>query len=173
MSRHGLLRQDLVNRCIAGVVAIASVICVGCGSSQPPTYPVQGTVRFADGQPVPVGTIEFRSQSDGRIAKGPLNQQGHFQLSTFHNNDGAVAGQHQVIVIQHFDPTVWSTQRTPDFASAAEHMAHDRTAGLVNRRFADYKTSELTVNVRPRSDNPIDLNVGVPAPLPNSKRPNR
>src|SRR5687768_12763016 len=91
------------------VIALAG----GCGDGRPATFPVQGTVRFQSGEPVPVGVVEFRSKSDGRIAKGKINQQGRFTVGTFTNDDGAVAGEHQVLVIQHFDPLLWKRTDSP------------------------------------------------------------
>jgi hypothetical protein len=46
----------------------------------------------------------------------------------------------------------------------AEHEQHEDEDGLVHRRFADYRTSGLTVTVRPQLANPIKLVVGKPVP---------
>jgi hypothetical protein len=120
-----------------------------------------------------VGIVEFRLQGDGQIAKGRIDQQGHFQLTTFEDGDGAVAGQHQIVVIQHFDPSVWSTKEPSKRELAAGHSHHEDTAGLVHRRFADYGTAGLSAVVKPQKDNRIDLDVGEPVPLPSSRRNNR
>jgi hypothetical protein len=119
-----------------------------------------------------VGTVEFRSQSDGRIAKGKIDEQGRFQLSTFGNNDGAVGGEHQVVVVQHFDPRVWTAKEISNPALSPGHAEHAHEAGLVHRRYADYKTSGLNAVVKP-NPNSIDLDVGDPVPLPKPRRGNR
>jgi hypothetical protein len=120
-----------------------------------------------------VGIVEFRSQPDGRIAKGQIDPKGHFQLTTFDNDDGAVAGQHQIVVIQHFDPKMWSTTNALEHEQAAGHSHHEDAAGMVHHRYADYRTAGLSAVVKPQRDNRIDLIVGEPVPLPKSRRINR
>jgi hypothetical protein len=171
MSHYGRSRRGRLTFYHASMVAWASVAAAGCSEGRPSTYPVQGSVHFADGRPVRVGIVEFRSQLDGRIAKGQIDQQGHFQLSTFDKDDGAVAGPHQMVVIQHFDPRVWSRKEPANLATGHSHP--EDTAGLVHRRFADYRTSLLTAVVKPQTSNSIDLDVGEPVPLPESRRSNR
>ena len=157
----------------AAVLVVAIATWAGCSDSRPATYPVQGRVHFADGQPVPVGIVEFRSQSDGRIAKGRIDQKGHFVLSTFGKNDGAVAGEHQVIVLQHFDQRVWSAQAPRNRALPPEHGQHEQETVLVHRRFAEYGASGLTAAVKPQPGNPVDLNVGEPMPSRETPPTNR
>jgi hypothetical protein len=120
-----------------------------------------------------VGIVEFRSQPGGRIAKGLIDQHGHFQLTTFDNDDGAVAGQHEIVVIQHFDPKVWSTKKPLKHELTAGHSSHEDAAGMVHRRYADYRTAGLSAVVKPEKDNRIDLDVGEPVSLPESRRINR
>jgi hypothetical protein len=173
MSDHGPSRGHRLTNYFVSTVALASAIAGGCGDGRPPTYPVHGSVHFTDGRPVSVGIVEFRLQSDGRIARGRIDRQGHFQLGTFDNNDGVLAGKHQVIVTQHFDPRVWSTNEAPNHALVDRQTQHQHAAGLVHRRFADYRTSGLIAVVKPQTDNLIDLDVGEPVPLPGSRRSNR
>jgi hypothetical protein len=113
-----------------------------------------------------VGIVEFRSQPEGRIAKGKIDQLGKFQLSTFDVDDGAVAGTHQVVVIQHFDPKVWSRQKRNDRVLSSEHAQHGDDSVLVHRQYAKYESSGLTAVVKPQVDNPIELVVGTPVELP-------
>jgi hypothetical protein len=72
---------------------------IGCGSKAT-TYPAGGKVVHADGKPVSNGSVTFRSQAGERpvTARGPLQQDGTFKLTTFASNDGAVAGKHQALV---------------------------------------------------------------------------
>jgi hypothetical protein len=129
-----------------------TVVC-GCSDGRLPTYPVQGTVRFEDGRAIRVGTVEFRAIDGGHTARGRIGSDGRFTLSTFRDNDGAVAGMHQVIVLQHFDPAVWKTA----------HEDPEHYEFVISRRYADYDASGLTATVKPQSSNQIELVVGKPA----------
>lgn len=89
------------------VISVFIFLVVGCGSQDHRTYPVHGKVLFGDGSPMPGETIEFRNVSQGDaaiIASGIVAEDGTFELITFGNKQGAVAGMHRVIV---------SPKRTP------------------------------------------------------------
>jgi hypothetical protein len=92
---------------------------VGCGrSSAPKTVVVQGKVTYK-GQPVTQGYISFVPAKSGggpvsRPATGTLTADGSYQLSTFGENDGAIPGEYQVVVISK------SGGPTPEEPDAAE-----------------------------------------------------
>jgi hypothetical protein len=82
------------------VVAVVSVSLAGCGGSAPATYRAGGKVVFADGKPLTSGAVELRSM-DGKqhvVARGQIQSDGSFRLSTFGPNDGAVEGEHAALV---------------------------------------------------------------------------
>lgn len=61
-----------------------------------------GTVTFRNGDPVPAGTIDFRSKKDQRLSmNGEILADGSFEISTLHENQnlaGAVEGPCSAIV---------------------------------------------------------------------------
>ena len=100
-------KENYMNRV---VISVFIFLAVGCGSQDHRTYPVHGKVLFGDGSPMPGGTIEFRNVSQGDkpvIASGIVAEDGTFELITFGNKQGAVAGMNRVIV---------SPKRTPPHA---------------------------------------------------------
>jgi hypothetical protein len=113
---------------------------VGCGPQQEATYPVDGLVRFPDGDPVRLGTVEFRRviaanpEAPRWIARGTIDQEGHFTLSTFQPGDGALAGNHEVIVQQ----LIITEDR-----SFADHN-HGRR---VSPHYGDYASSGLKARI--------------------------
>ncbi|MFO0921046.1 MAG: hypothetical protein U0905_00965 [Pirellulales bacterium] len=137
-----------------------SVLLCGCGTSHPPTFPVYGKVMFPDDEPVRIGTVEFRQEGAGQdgnraIARGTIQEDGTFQLSTFNPNDGALAGTHQVTVHQLI---------IVEDQSFASH-GHGRR---VSPKYSDYATSGLKADVKavPSSDkstNQITLRLQVDA----------
>jgi len=116
----------------------------GCGPSHPVTYPVQGSVKFEDGAPVEIGSVEFRSMEgeERTTARGKIEKDGSFTLSTFEPGDGALPGEHQVIV----------QQMVISEGLSAEHHQHGRR---VPRKYADYSQSGLTAEIKAEKSNPI------------------
>ncbi len=133
----GWLRSELM----LGVLLLAAA---GCSSGAPPTYPVSGVVRFPDGTPVKTGFVELYSSQQEVNARGEIQRDGSFELTTFQPNDGAVEGEHQVIVGQ-FLAAEWLPE--------IEHQHGDPVAP----RFADYRTSELSATVRSDGPNKLEL----------------
>ncbi len=98
---------------------------------------------FEDGEPVRIGSVEFRiavpAESNAEpgswmIARGKISEEGTFQLTTFEPNDGAIQGTHQV--------TVHQLVITEDLGFKAH--GHGRR---VSPKYADYATSGLTATV--------------------------
>ncbi len=72
----------------------------GCGKSSPAlvtTVPVKGKITHK-GKPLTKGTIVFEPTDRGKEAFGPIQPDGTFVLTTYTDNDGAVAGTHRVYV---------------------------------------------------------------------------
>ncbi len=69
---------------------------VGCGDGRPPAYPAKGRVVFANGTPVKTGTVELKSREHPIQARGTIDPDGHFELTTYRSGDGAIAGTHDV-----------------------------------------------------------------------------
>jgi len=147
------------------LLAVAGV--TGCRQSPTTTYPVSGEVTFVDGAPVSFGVVEFRSESGRQIARGKLDNEGRFTLGTFSVADGAVAGRHQAIVVQHFSPDQASV---PAALAGSPHRPHQSAA--VATEFASYERSGLAVQVDPHGANVVQLIVKrAPAPPAHAAAP--
>lgn len=72
------------------------LLCAGCGSGNPLTYPVTGTVTYR-GQPVAVAQVMFIADA-GRSASAVTEDDGTFTLTTFDLGDGALEGSHRVTI---------------------------------------------------------------------------
>ena len=84
-------------------IVLAILACLqGCGSDHPPTYPVSGKVVFEDGKPLTTGGLVLLESvvTEGLPvnARGTINADGTFELTTFEDGDGAVAGKHRMLV---------------------------------------------------------------------------
>lgn len=136
---------------LIGCVALL-IAAVGCGPKHPVTVPVSGFVAFADGSPVRGGMIEFESETGGINARGTLNNDGEFVLSTFGDGDGAVVGRHKVIVQQTVSAFVGTN-------ATVVHQPHARPPLYVPLRYGDYATSKLTAEVTTDSNQRIILKI--------------
>jgi hypothetical protein len=129
------------------ICLVLLITVVGCGPNNPKTYPVQGRVLFEDGRSIEQGSVEFRldSESDSQrtVARGKINPDGSFSLSTFEPGDGALPGKYKVIVQQ--------MVIAEGFKKAHQHGPR------VPSRYAEYGKSGLTAEVKPESKNAIEL----------------
>lgn len=79
---------------------LALLLLTGCtDDGRLPTYKVSGKVTLEDGTPVGPGTIFFESQDHSVTATGSIEPNGTFQLTTYEEGDGAVAGWHTAAVV--------------------------------------------------------------------------
>ena len=139
----------------AGVCLVLGLL-VGC-SDRPPVYPVRGQVVMADGRPVDSGFLEFRNDDLPYNGRARIQKDGTYQLTTFDEFDGAVAGKHQVILVQHVIAEVQrpAEHRLPEQPEPQQHANHV----IVDTRFRSYETSPLEFEVEAKSENVIDIKV--------------
>lgn len=94
----------------------------------------RGGAFRAVGGAVHVGTIELKSREHGVQARGPIQPDGSFVLTTYQDGDGAVAGMHDCVLVQ--------------FVMTEDIEGHrSSTIGVVDPRYASYATSDLTIEV--------------------------
>ncbi len=83
------------------IALAASILFFGCDRG-PRTYPVTGKVVFDDGRPLTSGGVVLSECLDtvgaGTNARGAIDEEGLFQLTTFKDNDGALPGKHRFMV---------------------------------------------------------------------------
>ena len=126
------------SRRVESVIVLLSLFStiIGCGG--PTLLPAAGTVQFDDGSPVQTGVVEFRSTDGEYRGASKISNEGAFALETLDGQSGVPAGQYDVIVVQ--------LVITEDL-SLADHN-HGKP---VPRKYADYFTSGLKVDVTPEN----------------------
>ena len=138
--------------CLGPTLLLAGAL--GCGSGNPPTYPVQGKVVFADGKPLTTGGIVLTESITGEHvhinARGAIDANGEFRLTTFNDDDGAVAGQHRVMV---------RAKRDSDDYIKRGIIPRP----VIDPRFENYETSGLEFTVQ-QGKNEFTLEVQLPGP---------
>ena len=108
----------------------------GCGSSQPKTLPVTGTV-FYRGAAVEGAEVMFMA-TDGPSARGTTDAQGRFRLMTFKPGDGAVAGSYKVAVTKREE---MPDPKQPD-------SPYKLTRDLLPARYRNPAQTDLTAEVK-------------------------
>jgi hypothetical protein len=120
--------------CLSATLAI---LVGGCATDDPhpATVPVEGKVTY-QGQPLTKGTVTFQPDG-GRPAVGEIQPDGTYRLSTFGDKDGAIPGNHKVMIVSNTgDPTKMPS--SPGYVTPK---------GLIPKKFADVNTSGLEAAV--------------------------
>lgn len=119
------------------LAALVAVGLAGCGSSK--THPVRGTIHFKDGEvakELAGGTVEFESLDQRVSARGDIQADGTFRLTTYDSGDGAVPGQHKVVIV----PRV----QNPDRPGPPP---------VIHPRYERLETTDLVITVERKSNN--------------------
>ena len=85
------------------LAATILLLVTGCQGNAENTHPVHGTVAL-DGRSLAEGRILFESIAPGtsgrhHTARGRIDAQGRYTLTTFSGGDGAIEGRHRVVVL--------------------------------------------------------------------------
>ena len=73
------------------------VTLAGSGCGRPELVPISGTVLF-QGQPVDGANVSLYTPGAARNASGMTDSAGRFTLTTFEPGDGAIPGEHKILV---------------------------------------------------------------------------
>lgn len=123
------------------ILGVLILLC-GCGGSdRPSVYPVTGHVLYR-GQPVQDAEVTFLP-AKGPIASGKTDAQGQFRLSTFVPEDGAVAGEHTVLISKK------EKYVDPKMPNSPYEMSRD----VLPVRYGSASTSPLKETVKPNGPN--------------------
>jgi hypothetical protein len=135
----------LFRRCILVLIAVSAALLNGCGSRNPATYSVAGTVTY-QGKPVEGAGVMFMPNS-GRPASGQTDVQGRFTLRTYKDGDGAVVGENVVCV----------SKMAPDPSDKTKDPMLRKMISLLPARYATPVTSPLKVTVSATGSNEVHL----------------
>jgi hypothetical protein len=135
-------RFSCVGLLCLSLIALSSLGC----SDRLATYPVAGKVKFKTGGPVHVGTVELKSREHGVQARGSIETDGTFVLTTYEAGDGAVAGMHDCVIVQ--------------FVMTEGIEGHrGSTLGVIDPKYGSYASSGLALEIKPETQNEIVLEV--------------
>ena len=125
------LRNTPFCRSILTVFVAVLLMSIGC-DDRPTRVAISGTVKI-DGEPLDRGSVKFVPQ-DARPSSGKIDENGHFTLTCYDGQDGAVLGTHRVQI------------------RALEFISETKTKWFVPPKYADFRTSELEIEVSEPTD---------------------
>jgi hypothetical protein len=113
------------------------------------TVPVSGVVTL-DGKPVEAATVVFFATSADLAATGSTDAEGRFVLRTYEPSDGAVLGQHEVMIEKTTETQVMP--QDPEAPIPPPKIEHH-----LPRRYGDHKKSGLTAVVEEPGPNVFEF----------------
>ena len=128
-------------RRIAGPVCL--LLLAGC-SNTPPMGQVSGKITVK-GKPVGYGSVMF-VPATGPVGSGTLSPDGAYTLTTFKPGDGALAGDHKVVVEAY------------TIAKSREYGADDTATPAANKKYYNVATTPLKATVK-EGQNALDFDL--------------
>jgi hypothetical protein len=152
---------------VAGICLALLTGCPGGGAAQAKTYKVTGTVAY-NNQPVVGAKVSFMAEGATRPATGLTDKDGKFELSTYGVNDGAIAGEHKIVVVQEEStgatvaPTTDKLSMNPadmakDYVKSKDENKLNLTKMKLPIKYASQQSTPLKENVKSDGDNHFNL----------------
>jgi len=125
--------RDVLSRLTLTSLVVAALFTVsGCGENRPNLAKVSGQVLI-DGQPLEFGHVRF-IPTGARSSDGKLDETGHFTLTCYDGDDGAVLGVHRIEV------------------SSGEPLNANQMRWHAPKKYANYNTSDLQQEITGSTD---------------------
>lgn len=138
------------------LVIIATLF--GCSSNEHPELrPVSGTVTY-NGEPLDDAIVAFYNENSSRLASGHTDSEGRFFLTSYEQNDGAIPGDHTVMVTK---AEMIDEEETPalstDEALDAEPQEKSAVRLLVPEKYTLVETTPLVISVSEDGPNEVTI----------------
>lgn len=128
-------------RLVGELLSCVLIAAIGCAEKGPELTEVTGQVLI-DGKPLTTGSV-VTLPTQGRGARGTIDTQGNFTLSTSNMGVGAAPGKHQVAVIAMEE----SNNPSPEAPRRS----------LIPQKYSSAETSGLFIEVTPGEMKPVKL----------------
>jgi hypothetical protein len=118
------------------IALMLTALLAGCGGDG--IYPVEGQVVWEDGKPATElknSIVSFNLPEKGTGARGTIQADGSFRLTTKNPDDGALAGEYKVLIVE----TGRKALGGPDSSAIAP--------GFMDSRYSDPSTTDLKATV--------------------------
>lgn len=135
--------EVLFRRCLSPLVVVLPILAVGCERG-PTVVPVTGSVKY-HGKPLEFGTVMFQP-AQGQPARGTIQPDGSFTISTFKEGDGATVGLNRVRI------SCYESQRPQATPQVGEQSLGKL---LIPQRYTLFDQSGLTADVKESGNEPF------------------
>jgi hypothetical protein len=154
-------RVAAVNSWMIGLAVVALPI-LGCSGRRsdkwrdglPPAFPSVGTVTYR-GKPLAEATVVFLAEVPGKnrslAAVANTDSEGRFLLRTYRDGDGAIAGQHQVMIRKSIAVSPDGKPLVPNEQGDILDVPTEKH--LIPEKYASTDTSGLSAEVVPKRRN--------------------
>ena len=128
----------------AFLLVAAAMVVSGCGGN----VKVKGTVKFANGEPLPGGVVNF---TDGqKNYRGEIQTDGTFEMRTFKPGDGVPKGTYQVFLSETLMLGSGGTKTTKSGEDGSDEMSWEvvgKNTTTIDQKYNDPVNSGLKVDV--------------------------
>lgn len=140
-----MINERVVTQCRLAVVISCAFFFTGC--SKPAglanMVPIRGTVSY-DGRMLTEGTVIYAPvDSEGRQARGTIQPDGSFRLTTLRKDDGAQQGEYKIVVIA-LEPHPGEPQSRDEVEAAGGPI---KRGYVVPKRYTSAATTDLADSV--------------------------
>ena len=133
------------------------VFILGCGANpHPELRRVSGRVIYK-GRPIADATVAFYSNESKRLATGYTDKSGSYSLTSYAEDDGALPGQHRVVVTK-VEVAENSESLSMDDALKTRQR-EEPSRHLLPKIYASSDTTPLIVTVNEDGQNEIQLDL--------------
>lgn len=147
--RHGMLGCGENYRGKGLVLCSLLGLMLFCGCDKGPVVvPVTGKVTY-QGKPLEFGSVTFQPRQ-GQPARGEIQPDGTFSLSSYAPGDGAVIGTHKVRI------ACYTSQKKTDQQPVGEQSLGKL---LIPRKYTLFDYSGLTAEVKADGNNSFEFNL--------------
>lgn len=128
----------------------ACTFVLGCDDG-PQLVPVRGTVKYQD-QTLEYGSVMFQPLAGGALARGQIQSDGSFVLTTRRDGDGVQIGKSRVRI------TAFEAQRRLREPEGAEEETPLGSSAIPSK-YQNFGTSGIVVDVAPDMELPLILHL--------------
>jgi hypothetical protein len=150
------MNMSAIHRRLVAALLCATICTIaGCGPRHPQTTRVTGTVTYK-GLPVRGANVMFTGTA-GRPAEAITDAAGRFTLTTFKQSDGALAGEHTVVISKYVSASnsgqQWTAVAPIANVDGDLRAPQNRPRQVIPQLYTSPSQSPLHVTVRPGEAN--------------------
>ena len=139
------IKSRVARRRAASLSVVGLCLIAGC-RPQLDLVPLKGQVKYQD-KPLEYGSVMFQPVGGGPLARGQIQSDGSFRLTTLDQGDGVRRGLNRVRI------TAFDAQKPSAKANADRELMLGESA--IPRKYQSFATSGIEIEVTPDMPQPV------------------